>query len=78
MEYAINDITVSTQRKRLLVNEKVNELAESIREIGLLQPIVITSLLFGARTINQLKCWLCTRHHYNQSKEGQRWKTCVG
>lgn len=42
MKCLIGEITVPSQRKRLLVKDKVKELAESIREIGLLQPIVIT------------------------------------
>lgn len=38
----VNEIIVSSARKRQLVAEKVQELAESIKELGLLQPIVVT------------------------------------
>jgi len=42
MQVKINEIIVSSARKRQLVAEKVQELAESIKELGLLQPIVVT------------------------------------
>jgi len=43
MKVAIANIVVTTARKRHLDEQKVAELAESINEIGLLHPIVITS-----------------------------------
>ena len=42
MQVKINEIIVPSARKRQLVAEKVQELAESIKELGLLQPIVVT------------------------------------
>lgn len=43
MKIRINEIVLPESRKRQLVPEKVLELVESVREIGLLQPIVISS-----------------------------------
>lgn len=42
MRIAINDIIVPVQRKRQLNADKVQELAESIEQIGLLHPLVVT------------------------------------
>jgi len=39
---AIGEIVIPTQRKRTFTEEKARELAESIKEIGLLQPIIVT------------------------------------
>lgn len=42
MKIAVADVIVPTQRKRQFINEKAAELAHSIKQIGLMQPIVVT------------------------------------
>ena len=42
MKYPIDKIIIPQQRKRTFSDEKCKELARSIEEIGLLQPIIIT------------------------------------
>ena len=43
MKVCINDIVVPISRKRQVTEERVKELADSIKQLGLLQPIVITA-----------------------------------
>lgn len=42
MKYTIDEIIIPSKRKRFIARGKVKELAESIKEIGLLQPIIVT------------------------------------
>lgn len=55
MKYPIDKIIIPQQRKRTFSDEKCKELAKSIEEIGLLQPIIITENEILVSGLHRLK-----------------------